>query len=85
MISQLLVTEMVAVVERELMLESARSGRNNWKAQAGQVVGRQARARKVLGAFLQRVGRPLGRGSAPAGGINPRLDTIAIYLRANGL
>jgi hypothetical protein len=83
MFNQVLVTEMVSVAERELMVENARRGRNQWKAQAGHVVGQQDRARNKMSALLQRMGRPFGKGSAPAGGEFPRLDTVAIYTRAN--
>lgn len=84
MISNVMISEMVAAVERERMDEVARSYRKNWKAQAGQEIGRQARARKLVSAFLQRAGRPLGRGTAPAGGLQPLPNTTAINLRAAG-
>lgn len=83
MISQVLVSEMVAVVERERMDEFARNARKHqWKAQAGQVVGQQARARKLLSVFFQRVGRPQDRGTAPAGGAQPQVETVTVTLRA---
>jgi hypothetical protein len=84
MMTQVLVSEMVAVAERELMDSVARSSRKNWKAQAGQEIGQQARARKLVSAFLQRAGRPLGRGTAPAGGLQPQPTSTAITLRAAG-
>jgi hypothetical protein len=78
MINQLLVSEMAATVERERMVEIARRGRIDEMARAGLVVGQQERARNVVSAFLQRMGRPRNRGSAPAGGDLPRLDQGAI-------
>jgi hypothetical protein len=84
MMTQVLVSEMVAAAEREQMDAVARSYRRNWKAQAGQEIGQQARARKLVSAFLQRAGRPLQRGTAPAGGLQPQPNTTAINLRAAG-
>lgn len=68
MMTQLLVTEMAATVERERMVEFARLRQDDRLARAGQKIGQQARARKVIGAFLQRMGRNPGNGAAPAGG-----------------
>jgi len=84
MMTQVLVSEMVAVVEREQLDRVPRNHRKNWKAQAGQEIGQQARARKLVSAFLQRAGRPLGRGTAPAGGLQPQPTSTAITLRAAG-
>ena len=68
MITHLIVSEMAATVERERMDDFARRGRVDQLAQAGQMIGQQARTRNIVSAFLQRMGRPLFRGSAPAGG-----------------
>jgi hypothetical protein len=68
MIAHMYVSEMAATVERERMVDFARRGRVDQMARAGQMIGQQGRTRKMLSAFLQRMGRPLDRGSAPAGG-----------------
>lgn len=85
--TQVLVSEMVAAVERERVEKVARSFWKNGQAQAGQENGQKARARTLVSAFLQRAGRPLGRGTAPAGGRLPQPTqptTTAINLRAAG-
>jgi hypothetical protein len=68
MMSQLLVSEMVATVERERMVDFARLSQDDRMARAGQMIGQRGRTRKMVSAFLQRMGRPLVGGSAPAGG-----------------
>lgn len=75
--THLLVLEMAATVERERMVEIARLSREDRLAQAGQMIGQQARTRNIVSAFLQRMGRPLFRGSAPAGG-DLRKSLVAI-------
>jgi len=85
MTSNVLVSEMVAAVERERIDGFARSSRGYWRAQAGQAVGQQGRARKLLSVIFQRAGRPQIRGTAPAGGTQPQIETVAVSLRATGV
>src|SRR5215218_1996824 len=77
MTSNVLVSEMVAAVERERIDGFARSSRGFWMAQAGREVGQLGRARKLLSVVFQRAGRPQGRGTAPAGGPQPQIETVA--------
>jgi hypothetical protein len=70
----LMVKEMIATVERERMVMIARNSRVDLIAQGGQKTSLMERTSKGVGALLQRMGRPLGRGSAPAGEGVRRLD-----------
>ena len=63
----MMIKEMVAIVERERMVHVARRSRLDELAQGGRKMGPSERARFSFSALLQRMGRPLGRGSAPAG------------------
>ena len=63
----MMIKETVAVVERERMVDNARRSQRGEVAQGGQYVGPVERITFVVSALLQRMGRPRGRGSAPAG------------------
>ena len=85
MSSNVIISEMVAAVERERIDQFARSSRGFWKAQAGREVGQQGRARKLSSVIFQLAGRPQERGTAPAGGTLPQIETVAVSLRATSL
>jgi hypothetical protein len=74
MMHQLLLKEMVSAVERERKMDYAQGGRAEMIAQGGRNESPTVRAKKMLGALVQRMGRPLERGSAPAGGETGRLS-----------
>lgn len=78
MFSSVMVTEMVETVQRERMVEVARLSQQKEVAQAGRIHGHAERARMVVSALLQRMGRPRHGGSAPAGGNLPQWDFSAL-------
>jgi hypothetical protein len=76
MISQIMVTEMVAAVERERMVEMARSHRLTRMPNSGRNGSRMERARNLVSAFLGRAGRSLDGDAAPASAKAP-LSAVA--------
>jgi hypothetical protein len=82
--SGLLVSEMVATVERERVVMIAQLSRNESFARAGQVDGKTGRVRRFGDALLRRMGRSRQRGSAPAAGPFSQVPSHSLDLARYG-